>query len=147
MEVQGLLQHLPDGKTGDPETNHVVIPLLGEFKGERGERWHLLLLADVTSSGFKPHIWTERVAAKLKVEGRTSGPVMCDEEGKCMLSLHVEDIFHQQLERVQTSHPRLIDASADVAELYGISRSPQRGSLSRATDQGINKESRDLQNR
>eukprot|EP00957_Ditylum_brightwellii_P141369 10771484-Ditylum_brightwellii.AAC.1 len=56
----GLLQHLPDGKGEYPETRHVVIPLLGEFKGERGEQWHLLLLSDVTSSGFKPQLWTEQ---------------------------------------------------------------------------------------
>lgn len=30
---------------------HVIIPILGRFKGEQGERYHLLALAQLTSSG------------------------------------------------------------------------------------------------
>eukprot|EP00957_Ditylum_brightwellii_P146538 11156334-Ditylum_brightwellii.AAC.1 len=60
MEIQGLLQHLQDGKMEDPESRHVITALLGKFKGELGERWHLLLLAETTQSGFRPRVWTKR---------------------------------------------------------------------------------------
>eukprot|EP00957_Ditylum_brightwellii_P178937 13630914-Ditylum_brightwellii.AAC.1 len=97
MEIQSLLQHLEGGKEGKKKTLHVVIPLLGEFKGERGEHWHLVLLADVTSSGFKPWLWAEQVVRMLHSEGRSSGPVMCNSEGKLLASLQVEEEFHAQL--------------------------------------------------
>eukprot|EP00957_Ditylum_brightwellii_P037860 2863342-Ditylum_brightwellii.AAC.1 len=93
----GLLQHLPNGKGEDPETRHVVIPLL-----------------DVTSSGFKPRLWKERVASMLQAEGESSGPVMCDQEENLLSSASVEDEFHVQLARVQLDHPHLIDSSAGV---------------------------------
>eukprot|EP00957_Ditylum_brightwellii_P149707 11400316-Ditylum_brightwellii.AAC.1 len=35
IELNGLLQHIKDGKDEDKELRHVFIPLLGEFKGER----------------------------------------------------------------------------------------------------------------
>eukprot|EP00957_Ditylum_brightwellii_P043492 3297649-Ditylum_brightwellii.AAC.1 len=69
---------------------------------------------------------------------------MCNQEGNLLSSALVEDEFHVQLARVQLAHPHLIDSSAHVAELYGILRSLQRGSNSRATDQGVVKESCNL---
>eukprot|EP00957_Ditylum_brightwellii_P103322 7874305-Ditylum_brightwellii.AAC.2 len=78
VEVQDLLQHLKDDKEGKKETLHVVILLLEEFKGERGENWHLVLLADVTSSGLKPRLWTEQVARMLHAEERMSDVAICD---------------------------------------------------------------------
>eukprot|EP00957_Ditylum_brightwellii_P137321 10468990-Ditylum_brightwellii.AAC.2 len=45
MDTQGLIQHKNDGKFEEKEDlKHVIIPLLGEFKGEQGERWHLLMV-------------------------------------------------------------------------------------------------------
>eukprot|EP00957_Ditylum_brightwellii_P207730 15354287-Ditylum_brightwellii.AAC.1 len=54
MELQGLLQHLGDGKKEPPELRYVVIAILGELKGKLGKCWHLLLLPDKTTSGFNP---------------------------------------------------------------------------------------------
>eukprot|EP00957_Ditylum_brightwellii_P193154 14707645-Ditylum_brightwellii.AAC.1 len=147
MELQGLLQHILDGKNEPKELCHVVIPLLGEFKGERGEWWHLLLLSDVTESGFKPQLWAEWVAAMLRGEGKHHGLVMCDEDGNLLSTAQVEDEFHAQLICVQATHPHLLHASVDVTELHGLSRSPCQGSLSCATDQGVPKELCNLQNR
>eukprot|EP00957_Ditylum_brightwellii_P192536 14659213-Ditylum_brightwellii.AAC.2 len=56
MELQGLLQHILNGKKEPKDLRHIAIPLLGEFKEEQGEKWHLLLLADETVSGFKPRL-------------------------------------------------------------------------------------------
>eukprot|EP00957_Ditylum_brightwellii_P069282 5259324-Ditylum_brightwellii.AAC.1 len=109
MELQGLLEHLMNDKKVKKEIQHVVIPLLGEFKGERGECWHLALMADVMTSGFRP------------AEGRTAGPVMCNSKRELLTSSQVEKEFHAQLARVQLSHPLLIDPTIDGAKLYGIS--------------------------
>eukprot|EP00957_Ditylum_brightwellii_P170369 12967759-Ditylum_brightwellii.AAC.1 len=53
IEVQGLIQHGSQEVHEDPELQHVVIPLLGEFKGERREHWHLQLTSAESASGFK----------------------------------------------------------------------------------------------
>eukprot|EP00957_Ditylum_brightwellii_P111852 8531107-Ditylum_brightwellii.AAC.2 len=134
--IQGLLQHLHNGKKEQEHLRHIVIALLGEFKGKCRERWHLLLLTDTTESGFKPRIWTERVAKLLTAELKKEGVVMCKLDGSLMSSHKLEEEFHTQLSRVQESHPQLIDDTVDVAEVFGISRSLCQGSNSRATDQG-----------
>ena len=36
----------------DVDSPHVVVPLLGRFKGETGERSHLLVMTDRTVSGI-----------------------------------------------------------------------------------------------
>jgi hypothetical protein len=38
---------------------HVIITLLGEFKGELGFKYHLMSLASTTSSGIKLRWWIE----------------------------------------------------------------------------------------
>ena len=43
VELGGLIQHIYDGTGETEEYPHVVIPLLGRFKNESGERWYLLL--------------------------------------------------------------------------------------------------------
>eukprot|EP00957_Ditylum_brightwellii_P043673 3310766-Ditylum_brightwellii.AAC.1 len=75
----------------DDNLKHVVIPLLGEFKGEQGEPWHLVLIADKAKSGFQPRLWTNRVILLLKSEGVTSGPVMCNQDGTLISSSLVEE--------------------------------------------------------
>eukprot|EP00957_Ditylum_brightwellii_P027045 2045289-Ditylum_brightwellii.AAC.1 len=74
------------------------------------------------------------------MEGKTDGPVMCEEDGTLLLPSKVEDEFHNQMAKIQLAHPHLIDPTVDVADLYGISRLPHRSSNSRATDQGVDKE-------
>eukprot|EP00957_Ditylum_brightwellii_P187967 14310946-Ditylum_brightwellii.AAC.1 len=65
-ELNALLQYIKDGKEEDKELHHIVISLLEEFKGERGKHCHLLLLADVTTSGFKSRTWAERITSNLR---------------------------------------------------------------------------------
>eukprot|EP00957_Ditylum_brightwellii_P082662 6285451-Ditylum_brightwellii.AAC.1 len=92
MEVQKLLEHA-DQETVEEheELRYMVIPLLGEFKGEQGKWWHLVLIADMTKSGFQPRLWTDQVILLLKAEGDTSGPVMCHEDGTLISSSLMEE--------------------------------------------------------
>jgi hypothetical protein len=53
LDLGGLHKHIDTGRC-HPKHRHVVAPLLGRFKGEDGERYHLLLMAEVTSSGLEP---------------------------------------------------------------------------------------------
>jgi len=52
---------------------HVVVPLMGRFKGETEERNVLCLMASVTKLGIAIRRWTERVVFLLKKEGRNVG--------------------------------------------------------------------------
>ena len=133
----------------DPDLPHVVVPLLGQFKGETGERCHLLMMINTTQSGIEVRKWVERVVQLFVQEDCTTvGPVMCEVDGETMLPSHNVDIeFKDQLRKVQLSRPDLIENSVDVYKDFGIFRSMRRGSESRATEMGVDDRVIDLINR
>jgi hypothetical protein len=65
LDLNRLRKHIGLGKEGtlpkDPmkagtdlsQAPHIIIPLLGEFKGELGYSYHLMSLASTTSSGIE----------------------------------------------------------------------------------------------
>jgi hypothetical protein len=59
----------------------VCICLLGKFKGETGERYHSIMVANKTSSGLRPRFWLEKLLEVCKDEGRTSGPAFNNPDG------------------------------------------------------------------
>jgi hypothetical protein len=93
VETQGLLSHLGDGDGIEETHPHVVIPLVGRFNNEVGERWHLVLLVSVTHSGFNIRLWVERLAKVLMAEGKTSGPAFCNHDGTMLGSTEVDSEF------------------------------------------------------
>ena len=147
IELGGLLQHLDDGTYVGEEYPHVVIPLLGRFKNEVGERWHLMLAAERTNSGFEIGKWTRRVAKMLKLEGKTSGPVLCNEDGSLINAYEIDAEFHRQLVKIQEGRPDLLHNRVNVETEFSIFRSLRRGSTSRATEVGVSQTAIDLQNR
>jgi hypothetical protein len=52
MDLTGLRRYLSQGMN-HPKHGHVVIPLLGRFKGETSEKWHLIPLPLVTNLGIQ----------------------------------------------------------------------------------------------
>ena len=98
MERSDLVKHIDRGKQ-DPDLPHVVVPLLGQFKGETGERCHLLMMVNTTESGIEVRKRMERVVQLLIKEGCTSvGPVMCEADGETMLPPPNVDVeFKDQL--------------------------------------------------
>ena len=147
MEVTDLIRNVDRGKE-DPDIPHVVIPLLGRFKGETGERSHLLLLVNKSNSGLPIRLWVERVVALLKLENHVeAGPVMCNKDGSQLSSHEVDEFFKEQVERVQSQCPYLIESKVNVQEDFGIFRSMRKGSESRATEMGVCTREIDLINR
>ena len=71
VELGGLIQYIRDGKGEHDEQPHIVIPLLGIFNNESGERSHLMLVVEEKASGFKSRVWVEKMMYILLVEGRT----------------------------------------------------------------------------
>jgi hypothetical protein len=80
LDAFGLRKNIAKGKY-DRKHPHVVAPLLGRFKGEEGERLHLLLLTETSNSGFDFRGWLERLAHVLEYKGQDHGPAFCDKVG------------------------------------------------------------------
>ncbi len=86
MELATLRKHIHLGKGGvvplDPlkagidlsTTPHVIITLLGEFKGELGYKYHLMSLASTTTSGIELRWWIETLIRIREDEGCITGP-------------------------------------------------------------------------
>ena len=136
LDLGGLRSFIERGKF-DSVHPHVVAPLLGRFKGEDGERYHLILLSSVTQSGLQPRKWLERLVSRRREQGKASGPAFSDINGDVVSSSVYENIILETLKSIQDSRPDLIGPELDVFESYGISRSFRRGATTQAQEQGV----------
>ena len=147
LDLYGLRRYLNEGKDPNDAKPHVVAPLLGRFKNEIGERYHLILLAPETQSGIRMRYWLEKLVEARLVEGRTRGPALCDDKGQVSYSSIYEPSFHEVLIEVQAKRMDLIPTSVDVVEDYGVGRSFRRGSDSEAVARGVDSSDIDAMNR
>lgn len=148
VEAEGLCQMISRGRTEEKESfKHVVIPLLGRFKNEDGERWHVMISVDVTSSGIRVREWIERLVVLLNAENSEVGPAFRNKDGSMLDYYWVNSQFISQVDNVQMTHPHLIDPSVDVSEHFSIYRSLRRGSTARASDMKVDSSTIDLHNR
>jgi hypothetical protein len=97
MESAALRKHIHLGKGGvvplDPmkagidlsTTPHIIITLLGEFKGELGYKYHLMSLASTTTSGIELRWWIETLISIREEEGCITGPAFGHKEGSVTL--------------------------------------------------------------
>lgn len=103
MSLAGLRKHLRRGRRGSVPSGysisstfteeeisnlpHVVICLFGEFKAETGTDYHMVIAANVTTSGLEVRWWLEKLVEVCEQEGRKEGPVFLDEDHKlgCLL--------------------------------------------------------------
>ena len=123
----------------DKGIGHVCAPLLGRFKTETGEDKYVAVLANESKSGLKFRLWMERLVWLLVKEGKEkrAGPAFCKEDGTMLRSYELDWEFHKALKVVQLERPDLIPEETDVVSMYGTYRSLRRGSLTRATEEGI----------
>jgi len=127
-----LRKYLDQGKTGD-KNDHVILPLLGRFKNESGERLHLIPLPSTTESGFSPRWWLELLVHVRERQGITDGPAFCWKYKKVAKMKYYENVFHDVLEVVQEGCPDLFVKDISVREDYGLNRSLRRGATTLAT--------------
>ncbi len=158
LERTELIRMVDTGKDGVFEANgelraegHVCAPLMGRFKNEEGEQRHVMVMVNQSKSGINFRLWIERLVLVLKKEGYTeggdAGPAFCQRNGSMMFSYQMNAMFHNLLERLKDERSDLFPKGADVIKLYGIHRSFRRGANSRATEEGVSKETRELINR
>jgi hypothetical protein len=121
-------------KTGTDLVNapHVIITLLGEFKGELGYKYHLMSLASTTSSGIELRWWIERLIQIREEEGCLLGPAFGHKDGSVALMREYDAILHHFLEMIQKENPNLIADSDDIQANYGFSRTFRRTAEGRA---------------
>ena len=144
LDLSGLINHFNQGKHEKPP--HVVIPLLGKFKGEDYTRFHLLLAPDKTDSGFQPRQWVEWLIAAKKSQGLTEGPAFSNKEGYILPQSPFNDELLDQLEWARDTYPLLFSADMDLNRIR-MSRSFRKGSTSRAQDLNLDQQAIDANNR
>jgi len=107
---------------------HVVVPLMGRFKNETGERNLVLVLANETNGGLKVRKWIDRFTALLKLEdqGSSTGPSICDEAGMAPERNLINDELHAALSIVQAT-TQVIPADIIVSKKFKIHCSFRRG--------------------
>jgi hypothetical protein len=145
LDLAGLRSHIRNGLTGI--NKHVSAPLLGRFKGEDGEKYHLLFMPPTTASGLKCRVWMERLVEQRTKEGRFRGPALCGTDGKVLNPGMLEVFLLELLVEIQNKHPEIIDLSVDVYEEMGISRSFRRGATTHARNMGVSEADIDSMNR
>ena len=149
LEAEGLEQMINFGKDEEDEKlSHVVIPLLGRFKNEDGEKWHVMVAVSNTGSGLKVRFWLEKLVQLLVTENKTSiGPAFCTRQGNMIDYWEMNNNFIAEVESVQDSHPTLLDQTIEIGEHFSIFRSLRKGSTARATDMEVDETAIDLHNR
>lgn len=144
-DLQGTLRHWDESGRSIPK--HVIVALLGRFKGETGLRYHLMPLVVRTKSGIEPRKWIERLLSMYEKDKVCHGPLFRMKTGERLRVTDMNTYFLLRLEKVQSLRPDLIAVDVEIDEVYGISRSLRRGSTSRAVDMGLSPDVIDTNNR
>ena len=124
----------------------VCICLMGKFKGETGERYHSIILANRSSSGLEFRWWLEQLMEVCSAEGRASGYAFNEPDGSSPPSGEYNALVRHYLSLVADEGVAGFDAEFDVMR-YGISRTFRKTSETRARRAGIPKEQVEVVNR
>jgi hypothetical protein len=116
-----------------------MIPLLGRFKVETRERWHLLPIVWKTRPGIEAGTWATRMKTSLEERRRLHGFVYSDKKGKQTKASTLEPRFYDQLNwvRIRYGPTCFHPPNVNVEDDFGIPRSCRRGSSMEAGNQGV----------
>ncbi len=146
VDTFGLLKYAAEERW-ERGVKFVIIPLLGKYKTEDAERYHLTPLAATTSSGLQVELWTHRLAWAKRKQGLSHGPAFSDAAGQPLSSRWLEVEILDRFYSIQTAKPHIIPPDVQVYEEYGISRSFRRGSTTEARNKRVDEADIDLMNR
>jgi hypothetical protein len=121
MNIAGLLKYFEAGR--DHLSPHVMIPLLGRFKGETGEQWHLLPIVWKTRSRIEAGTWASGLVELLLERNRRHGCVFADKKGKQTKASTLKQRFFEELHWVRMQYPDLFAPNVNIKDDYGIPRS------------------------
>ncbi len=120
-----------------PTIPHITIALLGRFKNEIGESYHLMPVVASTPRGLEPKKWVGRALDEWEKCGVLRGYLLCSTQGDRLPASYFEPRFLDRLEQVKFAYPELIPPHTNPSAEYGVSRSFRRGATSEVTNQGI----------
>ena len=148
LEATEFIRRRNDGKDLERD-GHVVIPLMGRFKNETGERNMIMVLANVTNGGLNIRKYVERFAQLLLLEGRGElvGPAVCNPQGIVLSSGELNQELHDVMEKVQASDDSSVPTDIEVRERFNIYRSFRRGATTRAKEMNVPEQTIELNNR
>ena len=145
MELSSVKNHFESGLVWNPP--HVLLPLLGRFKGETGECCFLLAVVPVSCSGIDVESWMRRMIRCHELAHKRSGWVFPSNsnQGRAKIS-DFDPFFHDALRNVQAQRPDLITKEVKVGEVYSLRRSLRRGSTTRARNVNVPEENIEFNN-
>jgi hypothetical protein len=148
IESSELIKRRLDGKN-EKGKEHCVVPLMGRFKNEVGERNLIIILANCTASGIPIRRWVEGLADMLIAEGRQNevGPAICDEEGYQLEMWKLNGELHKMINNVKDESPKLIPEGIIIDDRFNIYRSFRRGATTRAKEKGVSEPIIEMNNR
>ena len=162
LDVAGTLKRLPKGADGvlpggnltkrlfteDEASNlpEVCICLLGKFKGENGERYHSIILANESSSGLRTRWWIEKLMEVCQAENRFSGSAFNEADGSPPSSSEYNALVRHYLALIAEEDDSGLEGDLDLTR-YGISRTYRKTSETRARRAGIPKDQVEVVNR
>jgi hypothetical protein len=162
LDIAATQKHLQTGKNGtipgkalttklmtEKEARNlpqVCVCLLGKFKGETGERYHSIIVANESTSGLSPRFWLEKLMEVCHDEGITSGYAFNNSDGSRPSPTEYNAIVRQYFQAIQEEEDDLIDPNIDVIR-FGISRTYRKSAESMARAAGIPKDQVETMNR
>ena len=146
VDVQGIREF------GESTLEHVVIPLMGQVKGEDHTRQHLIHCVNQTDSGIDVRKWISRVRTVHSILGKLNGPAFINPvSGVQSTTSEMNDLFIELLSEIHEENRDLfavdIQNSGDLSDKYHVYRSFRRGSESRAVSREVSASDRYQVNR
>ena len=146
VDVQGIREF------GLMNPDHVVIPLLGQVKGEDHTRQHLIHCVNETDSGIQVRKWVTRLRSVHVASARLVGPAFINtSNGKQTSTSEMNDLFIDLLTEIFEDQRDLfgidILSVSDLGDKYHVYRSFRRGSESRAVSKEVSPSDRYQVNR
>jgi hypothetical protein len=106
LNLSGLTQKLNAGAN-----KYIVIALLGQIKGESGDRAHLIPCVPVTSSGIDVRALIRNLMSLKRAQGLVDGPAISDITGQVLSHQALNDSLIEVLEELFDTHRELFPAS------------------------------------
>jgi hypothetical protein len=122
VDLHGLIKYASKDLV-EGGNKYALIPLLGRFKNEDGEHYHLTPLAWVTNSGLQVGLWVGRLVELKIAQGLQRGPAFSIRQGQPLDTRCLELEILDRLHTIQGERPDLISEDVNVHEDYRISRS------------------------
>ena len=159
LDLASLREHIGLGRNGVIPANplkagvdlvlapHVVVTLIGEFKGKQGTHKHKIALASNTMSGINMRWWLEQLVEARQQKGCRKGPAFGDRQGRVAWLSEYDGMMLPLLERIQETDPNLIAPSDEVEKNYSFFHSFRRTATGRARAMGLDYSLQNAMNR